>query len=119
MKVAILGFFEDVTIRMGDRYCCLGTRRVPYEPGRKLGAEGIREVTFTEPLTLRRGAGKVIEYKASQKKPIVAQTSLQMINGRTEPRETAMEGPYYDTDTKTIHRIPGFAPGYGWMAVNS
>ena len=107
MKFAILGFFEDL-MTVQEPIKCLGTRRIPYDPTRKLGSGGRREITITEPYELQRGH-KVITYKASKKKPLVVVTSMQMLNGKSFAEHEDVGGPYYSTVTRQVYGIPNFA----------
>ena len=106
MKFPILGFFEEL-MTVEEPRKCLGTRRVPYEPGRKLGSGGMREVTITENFILNRGH-KQVPYKASQKKPLVVITMMQMLNGRAADEREEVSEPYYSTVTRQVHGIPNF-----------
>ena len=106
MKIPILGFFEEL-ITVSEPIRCLGTRRVPYEQGRKLGADGMREITITENFTLQRGH-KEVAYKASPKKPLVVKTMVQMLNGRDFKETDEVPEPYYSTVTRKVYGIPNF-----------
>jgi hypothetical protein len=106
MKVPILGFFEEL-ITVNDPRKCLGTRVVQFEPGRKLGADGIRALTLTEDFTLQRGH-KTVTFKASPKKPVVVETMVQMLNGRSVPEDAEISGPYYSTLNGQVYNLPGY-----------
>ena len=107
MKFPILGFFEELmTVEAPKK--CLGTRRIAYDPTRKLGSGGMREITITEPFELHRGH-KIVPYKASPKKPLVVMTMMQMLNGRAVSEDEKVDGPYYSTVTRQVYGIPDFA----------
>ena len=118
MKVEIIGFYEEFLVDGVDSKKCIGTRVVPYEPGRSLGYDGAKEIIITESLTLDSGHKKVY-IKASATKPLMVTTMLNMLNGRLERNISGpIQKPYFDTDTKTIYGVPGLNPAKGWSSVD-
>lgn len=59
----------------------LGTRRLPGLPDRPIGSPGTKMVTITETVTLQNGH-KTVTYKATKKKPLICQATIQPICGR-------------------------------------
>jgi hypothetical protein len=106
MKVPILGFFEEL-ITTEEPIKCLGVRIVEFEPGRKLGADGMRTITITKDVELQRGH-KTATFKASPEKPLVVKTMVQMLNGRALSESAEISGPYYSTLNAQVYNLPGY-----------
>ncbi len=77
------GYFEQLGIRVGDRYKSLGTRTIPKPVDRPLGVAGERTYTFTAPFTLTAGHKQVL-IKASQQRPVVAFGIANALCGRAK-----------------------------------
>lgn len=66
----VSGYFEELSIQIGDSFKVLGTRSIPNpQPSRQLGVYGKVEHMLTESVVLTKGHKQVI-IKASPEKPI-------------------------------------------------
>lgn len=76
-------FVEELVMATGTAYGwkCIGSRRLPGLPDRPIGSPGMITITITEDQVLQSGH-KTVKVRASQKRPIVCQATIQPICGK-------------------------------------
>ena len=75
------GYYEELTVRIGERIKFLGTRDIDDPSPRQLGIAGAVEYRFEQDLELDRGH-KRVTVRASKEKPIRARGVAQAKCGR-------------------------------------